>query len=84
MVVDSFALPEYINFDVGNDKFHCHFSGRFYKMLATLSKRMSKAHPDLQVAKSKPKCTSKEDYVRNYSINALALCLLARNYEDAR
>ena len=84
MVVDSFALPEDINFDVGNDKFQCHFCGKFYKKLATLRKHMSKAHPDLQVHKSKPTCTSKEDHVRNYSINALALCLLARNYEDAR
>lgn len=84
-IVDNFVMhdgPEYAHIS----KVSCPECRKEYSTPQGLRKHMAKHHAHTQPSVSSNSSNSGEDaiYMYNYSCAALSLCLLSRDFEDAR
>ena len=58
------------------NSYQCYFCDKTYKKIENLRKHIQRVHKN-------GKITNQEDCLQNYTKNALALCYIARNFQDA-
>ena len=62
---------------VSQNTYQCSFCGKSYKKIKSLTNHLHSVHQG-------EKIIVYEDYLQNYSKNALALCYIVKNFQDAR
>ena len=82
LIVDTFAIHEGPDFTAEPSKLVCPHCKKEYLQLQGLRKHMKNKHNSSGTAVESS--TGKEDSIFNYSCAALSMCLLWKDFEDAR
>ena len=82
LIVDTFAIHEGPDFTAEPSKLVCPHCKKEYLQLQGLRKHMKNKHNSSGTAVQSS--TGKEDSIFNYSCAALSMCLLWKDFEDAR
>ena len=81
LLLNYYIFPEIPASPKKHSKYHCPYCEKEYKAIETLHKHIKEKHSCFKEVKSKD---ASEDYLQNYSRNALALVYLTKNFIDAR